>query len=122
MLSRPRNPPSKVLLPSRSFRFTHQVKLRSSLWKERSSQSKSPCPRCPFESVGEDSRPCMYRRVDIAEVPFVGRQLAVGMEISLTENHIELLLAEVGVDHGQRQDMKGEVPRRVPRVFPLIRH
>ena len=33
MLSRPRKPPSKTLLPSASLRFTHQVKLISSLWK-----------------------------------------------------------------------------------------
>ena len=45
MLSSPRKPPSKTLLPERSLRFTHQVKLSTSLWKARSSHSRSPWPR-----------------------------------------------------------------------------
>ena len=32
ILSRPRKPPSKMLLPSESLRFTHHVKFISSLW------------------------------------------------------------------------------------------
>ena len=45
MLSRPRKPPSKTFLPKRSFRFTHQVKLSSSLLKAalRNWTSASPC-------------------------------------------------------------------------------
>src|SRR5262249_58774799 len=50
MLSRPRKPPSNTLLPVRSWRFTHHVKLSSSLWNERSSQSKSPLPVRLFSS------------------------------------------------------------------------
>ncbi len=50
MLSSPRKPPSKTLLPERSFRFTHQVKLSVSLWKRRSSHSRSPWPRRAFSS------------------------------------------------------------------------
>ena len=41
MLSRPRKPPSKMLLPSRSTLLTHQAKLISSLWKQRSRKSRS---------------------------------------------------------------------------------
>ncbi len=44
MLSSPRNPPSKTLFPSASLRLTHHVKLRSSLWKTRSRNSKSSAP------------------------------------------------------------------------------
>ena len=46
MLSSPRNPPSKIFLPSESFRFTHQVKARSSLWKIVSRNARSPLPVC----------------------------------------------------------------------------
>ena len=44
MLSRPRKPPSKTLLPSRSTLFTHQAKLMSSLWKHFSRNSRSALP------------------------------------------------------------------------------
>ena len=44
MLSSPRKPPSKMLSPSASLRFTHQVKLISSLWKARARNSKSVPP------------------------------------------------------------------------------
>ena len=44
MLSRPRKPPSNTFLPSRSLRFTHQVKLTSSLEKAYFRKSTSPRP------------------------------------------------------------------------------
>src|SRR5215813_3388240 len=44
MLSSPRNPPSKRLLPARSLRLTHHVKFSSSFWKARSSHSTSAWP------------------------------------------------------------------------------
>ena len=45
MLSRPRKPPSKMLLPSSSLRLTHHVKFSSSLWNTRSRNARSPLPR-----------------------------------------------------------------------------
>ena len=51
MLSRPRKPPWKTLLPSASLRFTHQVKLSISLWKTRSRKSRSPVPRALAASI-----------------------------------------------------------------------
>ncbi len=44
MLSRPRKPPPKRLLPSGSSRLSHQVKLSSSFWKTRSRKSRSVAP------------------------------------------------------------------------------
>ena len=44
MLSSPRKPPSNRLLPSASLRFTHQVKLMSSLWNTRARKSRSVEP------------------------------------------------------------------------------
>ena len=48
MLSRPRKPPSKTFFPRRSLRFTHQVKLRSSLLKADLRNSTSVSPRSAF--------------------------------------------------------------------------
>ena len=42
MLSSPRNPPWKMLLPRWSLRFTHQVKLSSSFMNTRSRKRRSP--------------------------------------------------------------------------------
>ena len=64
MLSMPRKPPSKMLLPSASFLFTHlrvsidsgrgeqtyQVKLSKSFWKTLSKKSKSSLPNI-FRSI-----------------------------------------------------------------------
>jgi hypothetical protein len=38
------------------------------------------------------------------------------------QHQIQLLLAEVLVDERQGETVKGEVPRRVPRVLPLVGH
>ena len=64
----------------------------------------------------------MHRRIDVAEVPFVGRNLAVGMHVALAEHQFELLLAEIGIDQRQGDDMEGKIPGRVPGIFPLVRH
>ena len=91
MLSRPRKPPSNRLLPSASLRFTHQVKLSSSLWKTRSRKSRSPSPRAAsLEPVGEDRGPGVDRRVHVAEVPLVGGQLAVGVQVPLAQHQLQL--------------------------------
>jgi hypothetical protein len=44
MLSRPRNPPENTLSPSGSIRFTHQVKLSSSLGSSRVRKVESRRP------------------------------------------------------------------------------
>src|SRR4051812_50062270 len=44
MLSSPRKPPPKTLLPSASLRFTHHVKFISSFWKIFSRNGKSVDP------------------------------------------------------------------------------
>ena len=64
----------------------------------------------------------MHGRVDVAEVPFVGRNLAVGVHEAFAQHQLELLLAEIGIDESQGEHMKGEIPDRVPGILPLVRH
>ena len=93
------------------------------MWNERSSHSISPCPRLRlFEPIGEDGRPGVHRRVDVAEVPLVRGNLPARVEIAFLEHQVELLLAEVFIHHRQREHVEGEVPRGVPRVLPLVGH
>ena len=45
-------------------------------------------------------------RVDVGEVPFIRRDLAVGVLIPLTQEERQLVLGEVRVDHRHRHHMK----------------
>ena len=68
------------------------------------------------------SRPGMHRRVDVAEFPFVGRQLTVRVHVPFARQQHELLLGEVRIDQRQGDAVKREVPGGVPRILPLVRH
>ena len=124
MLSRPRNPPSNTLLPV-AVLAVHppgEVQRRAS-GRTLSSQSTSPSPGTDLlELVREDGRPGVHGRVHVAEVPFVRRNLAVRVQVAALQHQVELLLAELRVDHRQGEDVKREIPRGVPRVLPLVRH
>jgi hypothetical protein len=77
---------------------------------------------CRFQAIGENRRPCMHRWIHIAEIPLVGGQLSAWMQIGAAQHQIELILAEVLIDEREGQDVEGKIPRRVPRVLPLVRH
>ena len=66
--------------------------------------------------------PGVDRRIDVAEVPFVGRDLAAGMEVEVAQHQQELLLGEVEIDLRQGDGVEGEIPRRVPGILPLVGH
>ena len=119
MLSMPRKPPSNRFDPSASLRLTHQPKFSSSLPKTRVRKSWS---RRPSIAIDLPRRPRVHRRVDVAEGPLVGRQLAVGVHRPLAAQQQQLLLGRGRVDVRQRDAVEGEVPRREPRVLPLVGH
>ena len=119
MLSRPRNPPLKTLLPSASSLFSHQVKLTSSFWKMRSRNSRS---RAAVDAVDADRSHHVHRRIDVVEVPLVRGQRAVRMLEPLAQQHEELVLRERRVEMRPRDRVEPEIPRREPRVLPRIRH
>ena len=75
-----------------------------------------------FHFVNAPCRPGMHRRVDVAERPFVRRQLTVGMHVPLTRHQQQLLLGEVGIDQRQRDAVEGQVPGGIPWVLPFVRH
>src|SRR6202008_3846496 len=87
ILSRPRNPPSKRLRPKRSLRFTHQPKFDVSLPNIRLRKSRSVWPRT---ACSMRNRKIVDRRVDIAEIPLVGRDLPGRMQVRLAEQEVEL--------------------------------
>ena len=73
-------------------------------------------------AMQEERRKGVDRRVHVAEVPLVGRHLAVGVQVGAAEHQVHLLLGEVGVDDRERQRVEGQVPGRVPGVLPLVGH
>ena len=111
------------VVPLGSLRFTHQVKLSSSFWKTRSRKARSARAGDPaVDLVDAPGRPGVDGRVDVAEGPFVGGQLAVRVHVPLARQLRQLQLGELGIDQRQRDAVEGEVPRGVPRVLPLVRH
>ncbi len=123
MLSSPRKPPSKTLRPERSLRLTHQVKFKQQLLETALEPLLVSLALLRlFQAVGEDGGPGMHRRIDVAEVPLVGRNLAVGVHVALAQHQLELLLAEIRIDERQGEHVEGQVPGRVPGVLPLVRH
>jgi len=72
--------------------------------------------------IDKDRRPGLYRRVDIAEVPLIGRDLSGWMQIGLAEQQIELLLGEIDVYARQGYRVERQVSGGEPGIFPLVRH
>ena len=70
----------------------------------------------------KQGRPGVYRRVHVAEVPLVGRDLTVGVEVVPGKHEVELLPREVGVDDRQRDGVKCQVPGGIPGVLPFVGH
>ena len=65
--------------------------------------------------------PGVHGRVHVAKVPFVCRDLAVGLHVPLAREEIELLLRERRVDERERDAVERRVPSREERVFPPTR-
>jgi hypothetical protein len=66
--------------------------------------------------------PRLHRRIDVAEVPFVRGQCAVGMLEPFPAQQAELVLGECRVDVGQGDALKRQIPCREPRVLPGVGH
>ena len=67
-------------------------------------------------------RPGVDRRIDVAERPLVRGELAVGVHVPLAAHQDQLLLGEHRIDVGEGDRVECQVPRRVPRVLPLVGH
>src|SRR3954452_6635287 len=58
----------------------------------------------------------------IVELPLVRGKLTVRVHVPLAAQQDQLLLGERGVDVREGDGVERQVPRRVPRIFPLVRH
>ena len=76
----------------------------------------------PIHVVDPPHRPRVDRRVEIAELPLVGRQLPAWVLELLKQKHPELILGELRVDQRERHALEREVPCGEPRILPLVGH
>ncbi len=65
-----------------------------------------------------EGRPCVHRRIDIAKVPLVRRQLSVRVHVPLASEEVKLLLGKVRVDHGDGYAVESRVPSGEERILP----
>jgi hypothetical protein len=70
--------------------------------------------------VGAPDGPGVHGRVDVGKVPFVGGDLAVGMEVPFAGEDVELFFGEFGVDHGEGDAVECHVPGGEEGVFPFV--
>ena len=76
----------------------------------------------PIHVVDPPHRPRVDRRVEIAELPLVGRQLPTWVLELLKQKHPELILGELRVNQRERHALEREVPCGEPRILPLVGH
>ena len=74
----------------------------------------------PIDLVHAQRRPRVDGRVHVAELPLVGRELAVRVHVPFTREERELLLGEIGIDQRERDGVKCEIPCGIPGVLPLV--
>src|SRR5205823_6919447 len=66
--------------------------------------------------------PGMNRWIDVAKRKLIGRNLAVRVHVPFAQEKIELLFGEMRIDLREWDHVEREVPRRKPRILPLVWH
>ena len=82
----------------------------------------APAADAALDPVDTQRGPRVNGWVDVPKRPLVRRHLAVRVHVPFAQEQHELGLGEVGVDERERDHVEREVPRRVPRVLPGVRH
>ena len=60
--------------------------------------------------IDEEGRPRMHRWINIAEAPFIGGQLSVGVHVPLAQEQDELLLGKGWVNQCQWDAVESQIP------------
>jgi hypothetical protein len=108
MLSSPRKPPSKRLLPKRFLAVHPPTEIRRQLPEHSLKKIEiGLATQRLLHSVEKDRCPGLYRGIDVAEVPLIGRNLSCRVQVHLAKQQVELLLGEIDVDGRQGEGVKG---------------
>lgn len=60
----------------------------------------------------------MHRRIDVAEIPLVRRDLSIGLHVPFPCQQVQLFLCKGRVYDSQRDTMEGRVPSSEEGVLP----
>ncbi len=82
----------------------------------------APAALNPFGAKHFQGAHGVYRRIDVAERPFVGGNLPVGVEVVFLQHQFDLILGEIDIDQRQRGAVVSQIPGREPGIFPLVGH
>ena len=118
MLSRPRKPPAKRLLPSGSWRLSHQVKFSNSFWKTRSRKSRS---RPPSMTNTRRAASAWTGGLTSSKLHSYAGSAPFGAGTT-PQQHQQLILGERWIQMCPRDGVERQVPCCEPRVLPRIRH
>jgi hypothetical protein len=75
-----------------------------------------------LEVIDLQSRPGVDGWIHVAEVPFIGRKLAVGVHVPFASEQDELTLHKGGVYQGHRDAMERVFPGGEPWILPVVGH
>ena len=73
-------------------------------------------------AMEKERRKGVDRWVHVTEVPLVGWNLTVRVQVGPTEHQFHLLLGEVGIHDRDRERVERQVPGRVPGILPFVGH
>jgi hypothetical protein len=76
--------------------------------------------RRPVDAKHRERRSRLNRRIHVVAIPFACRQLPVRVHVLLAGEEQQLALSHRRVSVGENHTVKGEVPRSVRWVLPLI--
>ena len=64
----------------------------------------------------------MHRRIHVAERELISRNLPARMHVPLAQQQNQLLFREMRIDFRECHHMERQIPRRIPRELPVVRH
>ena len=76
----------------------------------------------PFDVEHRQCRPGVYRWIHVSKCPFICGNLPIRMHVPFAEHEGYLFLGEIRVHQRQRNAVKCQVPRCIPRVLPFVGH
>ena len=78
--------------------------------------------QCLRRSIKEKRRESMHRRVYVAEIPLIRRELTARVDMMTAQHKLQLIFGEIWINHRERNGVESEIPSRIPRVFSFVRH
>ena len=122
MLSRSQKAAGEDVAPGRILAIDPPVEVQHQSLKRPFQKTQVGPAQLSLVLVQPERGPGVHRRIDVAEVPLVGRDLPARVEVQAAQHQQQLLFGEIKIYQRQRNRMKSQVPGRIPRILPFVRH